>query len=234
MRDQTVRFAIVLAALGLVGALIVQGPAAAQGKIVCWKDKSGKTIGCGDKVPPEYQSSATKELSSQGITRKSTESAEDASQRRSREQEAARVKAEEDKRILDQKRQDTALLETYSNEKEIDLKRDRDLGVLDLQIEQLMTALKGATSRYNDAKARAEQASKAEAGNAPPADKNKKSPASIANDDFARATANKERLEKTIESKQKEKEELRKRYAEYKRRYAELKGPQAAAPQAKK
>src|ERR1044071_3461619 len=68
------------------------------GKIVCWKDKSGKVIGCGDKVPPEFQSSATKELDSRGITRKTTESVEDANQRRAREQEAARTKAEEDKK----------------------------------------------------------------------------------------------------------------------------------------
>ena len=224
MRDQTVRFAIVLAALGLVGALIVPGPAAAQGKIVCWKDKSGKTIGCGDKVPPEYQSSATKELSSQGITRKSTESVEDATERRQREQEAAHAKAEEDRKITDKKRQDTALLETYSNEKEIDLKRDRDLQVLDLQIEQLNTALKSATQRQADTKGRHDQAAKGQKG-----------ASAGLKEELARATADKERFERSIESKQKEKEELRARYAEYRKRYTELKGtPQPAPSQAKK
>lgn len=226
MRDQTIRFAIILAALGLVGALIVAGPAAAQGKIVCWKDKSGKTIGCGDKVPPEYQSSATKELSSQGITRKNTESVEDANQRRSREQEVARAKAEEDRRITDKKRHDTALLETYANEKEIDLKRDRDLQVLDLQLEQLNTALKNTTQRQADVKGRHDQAAKGQKG-APVALK----------DELARATADKERFERSIESKQKEKEELRARYAEYRKRYTELKGapqPQPTPSPAKK
>ena len=224
MRDQTVRFALVLAALGLAGALVVSVPAAAQGKIVCWKDKAGKTIGCGDKVPPEYQSSATKELSSQGITRKSVESVEDANQRRTRDQEVARVKAEEDKRITDKKRHDTALLETYSNEKEIDLKRDRDLQVLDLQTEQLTTALKSATQRQADLKARHDQAAKGQKG------------ASAAlKEELTRATADKERFERSIESKQKEKDELRARYAEYKKRYAELKGTaQPVASQAKK
>jgi hypothetical protein len=225
MRDQTTRFAALCAAFGLIGALAFAGTASAQGKIVCWKDKAGKTIGCGDKVPPEFQSSATKELDSHGVTRKTQESVEDANQRRQREQDAARVKADDDKRILDAKRQDTALLETYSNEKEIDLKRDRDLGVLDLQIEQLTTALKSATQRYNEAKVRSEQADKN-----PAVDKSKKGPATTAKDDFARATADKERLEKSIESKQKEKEETRKRYADYKKRYAELRGsPQTSA-----
>src|SRR4051812_45168522 len=134
-----------LAVLAVCALSTLAGPAAAQGKIVCWKDKSGKVVGCGDKIPPEYQSSATKELDSRGITRRTTESVEDANQRRTREQEAARVKAEEERKALDQKRQDTALLETYSNDKEIDLKRDRDLQNIDSQTEQLTTALKGAT-----------------------------------------------------------------------------------------
>src|SRR4051812_18612943 len=143
------------------------GPAAAQGKIVCWKDKSGKVVGCGDKVPPEFQSSATKELDQRGITRKTTESVEEANQRRAREQEAARLKIEDERKALDQKRQDTALLETFANEKEIDLKRDRDLQNLELQTDQLNTALKGATQRYNDARGRADAAEKNKKGPSP-------------------------------------------------------------------
>ena len=201
----------------LVLALACTGAAHAQGKIVCWKDKAGKTIGCGDKVPPEYQSSATKELDSRGVTRKTTESVDDANARRQKEQEAARLRSEEEKRALDQKRQDTALLETYSNEKEIDLKRDRDIGVVDLQIEQLNTALKNTTGRYNDAKARHDTAAKGKAGASP-----------ALKEEIQRLSAEKERFEKNIEAKQKEKEEVRKRYVEYRKRYTELKGSSAA------
>src|SRR5919106_763453 len=130
-----------LALAVLLRGLAVPGVASAQsGKIVCWKDKSGKVIGCGDTVPPEFQGSGTKELDSRGLTRKQTESVEEASRRREKEQEIARTRAEEDRKALDQKRQDTALLETYSNEREIDLKRDRDLQVIDLQIEQFTVA----------------------------------------------------------------------------------------------
>ena len=89
---------------------VAPGTWAAQGKIVCWKDSSGKVIGCGDKVPPEYQNSATKELDSRGVTRRTTESAEETNQRRAREQEAARVKAEDDRRRIDQKRRSTRYL----------------------------------------------------------------------------------------------------------------------------
>src|SRR5205085_10023494 len=123
MHKDTTRWAMLLGAAGLVLSVALTGPAAAQGKIVCWKDKSGKTIGCGDKVPPEYQSSGTKELDARGVTRKQTESVEESNARKQREKEAAQVKAEDDKKRLDQQRQDTALLETFSNEKEIDLKR---------------------------------------------------------------------------------------------------------------
>src|SRR4051812_48219312 len=105
------------AVLGTLGALLLSlaGPASAQ-KIVCWKDKSGKVIGCGDKVPPEFQSSATKELDKRGITRGTIESVEETNQRRAKEQEAARIKAEEERKLTELKRQDNALLETFASE----------------------------------------------------------------------------------------------------------------------
>src|SRR5215208_204101 len=148
MSDRNDRIVTFLGVAIVAGALVLPGAAEAQsGKIVCWKDKSGKVIGCGDKVPPEFQSSATKELDSRGVTRKQTESAEEANRRREKEQDLAKTKVDDDKKALDQKRQDTALLETYASEKEIDAKRDRDLQVLDLQIEQLEGAVKNATQR---------------------------------------------------------------------------------------
>ena len=210
----------VLTAAGLFGGVAMD---AGAGQIVCWKDKAGKTIGCGDKVPPEYQSSATRELDSRGITRKQTESVEDETTRRQRQQEAARLKAEDDRKRLDQQRQDTALLETFSNEKEIDLKRDRDVGVIDGQIEQLQTALKSATSRHSDVKSRFDAADKGK-GLAPAPLK----------DEFQRVSGEKERLEKSIQTKQNEKEELRRKYAEYKRRYADLRSGSSPTASAKK
>src|SRR5688572_18971203 len=142
MLESTRRTATFLTVAALTGLVAVCGTAQAQsGRIVCWKDASGKVVGCGDKVPPEFQGSATRELDSRGVTRKQTESAEEANRRRAKEQEAAKIKAEEDRKALDQKRQDTALLETYASEKEIDAKRDRDLLVIDGQIEQLTGAL---------------------------------------------------------------------------------------------
>ena len=130
------------------------------GRIVCWKDKSGKVVGCGDKVPPEYQDSATREMDRRGVTRGTTESAEEAARRRAQEQEAAKQKAEEAKRLAEQKRQDAALLNTFSNEKEIDQKRDRDLQQLDLQLDQFKVSLKNATDRHSEAKTRSDAGTK--------------------------------------------------------------------------
>ena len=219
MRDFTVRTGAVIGALAL-GLLVAAGAHAQSKKIVCWKDASGKILGCGDKVPPEFQTNATKELDSRGVLRKTTESAEETAQRRAKEQEAARIAAENERKLIDQKRQDTALLQTFSSEKEIDLKRDRELQLLDLQIEQLNTGLKSATHRHADLKGRIESV-----------EKNKKPASAGLKEDFAKATGDVERIQLGIEAKQKEKEELRKRYADHKRRYNELRSGTALTGQ---
>src|SRR5687768_6765801 len=219
MLELTKRTATFLTVSALTGLMAVCGTAQAQGgRIVCWKDASGKVVGCGDKVPPEFQSSGTRELDSRGVTRKQTESVEDANRRREREEQAAKVKAEEQRKALDQKRQDTALLETYASEKEIDAKRDRDLVVIDGQIEQLTGALKNTTQRYNEAKGRMDAA-----------EKNKKPVPQPLKDEFSRVSAEKDRFEQSIANKNKEKEELKVKYAEYRKRFTELRSAQATA-----
>ena len=230
MHDLKPRLRAVLGTVAVLALLAGPGVASAQ-KIVCWKDKNGKVIGCGDKVPPEFQSSATKELDSRGVTRRQTESADEATQRRQREEEAAKVRVEEDRKAVDQKRQDNALLATFSNEREIDLKRDRDLQVLDGQIEQLTNAQKAAMQRYNDVRARVDVV-----------EKNKKPIGPQLKAELDRATSDKQRSEHNIEAKQKEKQDLRERFAAYKKRYNELKAgavpgsmpAQAASASAKK
>lgn len=206
------------ATLAILMALPAEAPAQA-GRIVCWKDKAGKVVGCGDKVPPEYYGSATRELDSHGVTRKQTESAEEARRRRDAEQELARTRGNDDRRSVDQKRQDHALLATYANEQEIDSKRDRDLQVIDLQLEQLTLAAKNISQRYAEVKARADAAEKAGKPLTPGL-----------KDELARVTEEKARYDASVQGKQKEKEELRARYAEYRKRYAELKSQERGGP----
>src|SRR5688572_15556951 len=113
MRDIGLRYLAIAGAVALLGWGLPAGEAAAQ-KIICWKDKSGKTVGCGDKVPPEYEDSATRELDKRGVTRKTTETAEERAKREAKERSEAAQKAEEKKRLAEQRRQDAALLNTFS------------------------------------------------------------------------------------------------------------------------
>ena len=225
--------AFAAAALSIALAALIAGTAMAQskGKIVCWKDKSGKVVGCGDRVPPEYEDSATKELDQRGVTRKTTESAADEAKRAAedaklgiKKEELARQR-EEDKRLATvQRRQEEALLASFSNEKEIDLKRDRDLEVVDRQITQLEAAQHNAAERSLDLRGRIEASEKA-----------KKPVSDFLKDEAARAESDRARFEKGIVAKTKEKEDVSKRYADMKQRYNELRGNSApAAAPAKK
>ena len=208
------------AAVAVVFACVAPG-AHAQGKIVCWKDASGKVVGCGDKVPPEFLGSATKELDKQGNVRKTGESADVIAKRKAEEKELALAKADEQKRMKEQKRQDDALLNTFTNEKEIDLKRDRELLALNNFITQQTAALKVANERWTDVRKRAEVFEK----------EKKPLPAPV-KEDVARAERDKTRVEAEIAANEKAKADTTTKYAEYRKRFMELKGitPTASPP----
>lgn len=213
-------------ALALALAALAAGDAPAQ-KIVCWKDKAGKVVGCGDTVPPEYQDNATKELDKRGVTRKTTETAEERARREADEKRTQAQRADDAKRAAEQRRQDQALINTFSNEQEIDLKRDRDLQVVDGQINQLRVTHKSAAERHKDVKARIDATAKT---GKPATDALK--------DEFARAQADLDKAELGIVTREKEKEDIRKKYADMKDRYRQLRGggpaPTTAAAPAKK
>lgn len=191
-------------------------------KIICWKDSAGKVIGCGDRVPPEFQKSETKQLDSQGITRGTKVSAEEAARLRAEAEKKAALKAEDDRRLAEQRRQDSALINTYTSDKEIDQRRDRELQVIDLQIVQLKVSLKSATDAHAATQKRHEAATKS----------GKPVPQNL-QDEMTRATDDKKRLETRVAEREKDKEIINKRYADQKARYLELKNSgatQSAAP----
>jgi methionine-rich copper-binding protein CopC len=219
---------IVNIAASAVTMLALTVPTAfAQGKIVCWRDASGKVVGCGDKVPQEFLGSATKELDKQGNVRKSADSAEVVAKRKAEEKEKAQAKEEENKRMVAQKRQDDALLNTFSNEKEIDLKRDRELLALNNFITQQTAALKVANERWTDVRKRVDGF-----------EKDKKPLPPTVKEDMARAERDKTRVEQEIATNEKAKADTTTKYADYRKRFMELKGgiasatPAAAAPTA--
>jgi chromosome segregation ATPase len=222
-RNLSVVFA---AGLAIVFAAALAASAAAQTKsrIVCWKDKSGKVIGCGDKVPPEYEDSATKELDRRGVTRKTTGTPEEQAMQAARDEAMAKQKEEEKKRLAEQQRRDSALLNTYANEKEIDQRRDRELQEVDRLLGQFEGLRKSATARRDDAQGRLAAAEKA------------RKPSDALKDEVARTEAEIAKFERGIAAKSKEKEEIRARYAETKERYMALRagGARSAAAPAKK
>lgn len=213
--------ALPAAALALVLALAA-GAAMAQSKggskIVCWKDKAGKVVGCGDMVPPEYQDAATQELDRTGVRRKATGTAEEEARRAAEAERLKQQREEEKRRSADERRKDQALLDTYLNEGEIDRRRDRELAEVDRQLDQFRGLQKSATARHSDATSRLAAAEKAG------------KPADAIKEEVARTEADKAKLDRGIAAREKEREEIRMRYAETRRRYVELRGGVAQSP----
>ena len=210
--------AISLVALVLAIGLAQAQPSQPSGNIVCWKDKAGKTVGCGDKVPPEYQDGASRELNKRGVTVKQSEPPLSEAQKKELQAEAER-KAAESQVAAQQKRRDKALLDTFTTDKEIDLKRNRDIQLIASNIEAQQTNLKNANDRQTDARGRMEQYKK----------ENKPVPQAI-QEEFDRAEAGKLKIQAQIAQKRKEIEDLNQQYDDMKKRFVELTGTPAATP----
>ncbi len=181
-----------------------------SGKIICWKDKSGKVVGCGDIVPPEYQDSATKELDRRGVTIKQSEAAATPEQRRAQQAELERKQAEELKKEA-QRRQDRMLLDTFSKETDIDRDRGRHVQGIESEIESLQIRLRSVSSRQADVRARAE-AYKKNQKPVPPETQN----------EVDRIEGEKTKIENQIAQKRKDIAELNRKYDEFKKRYLDL------------
>jgi hypothetical protein len=94
-------------------------PAAAR--TFCCTDKAGHRI-CGDTLPAQCEDRAYKEIGAQGV--RNVEAPLTPEQRAQRDAEAAKKK-EHERAVAEQRRKDSALLNTYASEKDIDLLRDR-------------------------------------------------------------------------------------------------------------
>lgn len=212
----------IIASTAALAVFAVGATTAHAQKIICWKDAAGKVIGCGDRVPPEFQKNESKRIDSQGITRGTSVSAEESARLKEEEKKKAALKADDDRRLAEQKRQDSALINTYTSANEIDQRRDRELQVIELQIAQMKGSLKGTTDAYSNAQKRLDAATKS----------GKPVPDAVS-DELKRATDDKNRLDARLAEKEKEKEVIHARYAQQKARFVELKGgAPAAAPAA--
>ena len=207
-----------LRAVSLMALVLAIGSGQAQaqpsggGKIVCWKDKAGKVVGCGDKVPPEFQDNATKELNKRGVTVNQSAPALTTDQKRAQQAERDRQTGEELK-LAEQRRKDRALLDTFTTVKEIDLKRSRDIQLIESNIEAQQTNLKNANDRQADARIRIDQLKK----------ENKPVPAPL-QEDYDSAEASRAKIQNQITQKRRDIADLNRQYDEMKKRFAELKG----------
>lgn len=188
--------------------LLVSFPASA-GNLYSWIDENGKTH-YGNIVPPQYAQQGNAELDKKGMVVNKTNAALTPAQRKAKEDELAQ-KQEEDKKKLEQKRRDAALVNTYTTEKEIDLVRDRNLQQSELQLQSMELRAKQVQPRLDQARKRA----------ADLAAKKKPAPLDL-QQEIEEAEKEMLRLQEMIKQKRNEMNAVRTRFEDDKKRFREL------------
>jgi len=113
----------------------------AEAKLYKWVDDKGVTH-YGEVIPPEYADKERDSLRKSGLLEKRPEKVDPAS---IRAKEEAELKRKIDSQAaVEQQRRDSAMLNTYSNEKEIDLALERSLVLINARIESNKMLLKSS------------------------------------------------------------------------------------------
>ncbi|MGH8727788.1 MAG: DUF4124 domain-containing protein [Burkholderiales bacterium] len=201
----------------LVLALLLAAPVYAG--TYKWVDENGVTH-YGDRVPPEYTNRGNQELNRRGVVIRKTEPAMTPGQRKAIADEREARKFEE-KIAAEQRRQDDALLMTYTSVGEIELKKERDLQQIEQAIANLQGQVQSAQERLNEQQKRVEPFTRT----------GKPAPEELASD-IAETREQVARLNSRIARKVEESAEIGAKYEAYKKRFAELKGetpPEAAS-----
>ena len=194
--------------VALITGLTLSLPVAA--KLYKWVDDKGTTH-YGETVPPEYADKDRVELNQAGRVIKNEEVVTP-ERRRAKEQEDAK-KRDEENVVLEQRRHDRTLLNTYSNVKEIDQARVRSVQQIDASINVLNSYIKTASDNLLGLQKEADGYTNA----------NRKIPASL-EEDLQEAQARLAKLQHDAEKPNAEKAALEARFAADKVRYMELTG----------
>ena len=120
--------------------------APAQAATYRWVDQNGK-VQYGDVMPPSQTGHTV--LDKQGRVIKEVKRASQITEERERQAEAAARQEAEKRKQVDLIRRDRALLATYSNEKEIELARDRAIELENLNIRGLQTRMDAAAAKLS-------------------------------------------------------------------------------------
>jgi hypothetical protein len=136
----------------LLCTFALTAPATAQ--VYKYVDPSGKTVYT-DKIPVDLAGRANEQLNRGGTTVKHNGAAPTAAELAARELERQK-KAAEDAAAKEQKRKDTALLNSYSSERDIDEARERALAANQQALQQAEKRVAGAEKRGKELAAEAE------------------------------------------------------------------------------
>ena len=194
--------------IALVFGITFSMPATA--KLYKWVDDKGTTH-YGETIPPEYANKDRAELNKSGRLIKKIEVPTHA-ERQAQEQADAKKHADE-KAAVEKKRRDMTLTSTYSNVKEIDLARNRNLQQVNARINNNNSQLKLANDNLLGLQKESEGYTRA----------NKQIPASL-QEDLQESQARVDKLRQNLEKSLAEKAAVEARYDADKTRYQELTG----------
>lgn len=182
----------------------------AEAKLYKWVDDQGVTH-YGETIPPEYANKDNVLLDDKGRVIKKSEKLS-ADELRAQEDAAIKKRAI-DAAIIEQRRKDKSLLNTYSSEKEIDLARDRNLQQVEALVNSIQLLQKSARERSDGYQLEAQQLTQA----------GRKIPASLEND-IANAEKKALKLQQRLTKAQDKMSTIKARFEADKIRYRELTG----------
>jgi hypothetical protein len=198
--------------------------AGAYGALYKWTDENGR-VQYSDKPPASDKGGV--QMSNRGVVMKKLDGGLTPEQKKAKDDELARKKIEEAS-AAEQRRQDTALLQSFTSVKEIEMKRDREIQALDAAVVNLRSQERTVIARIEDDRRRAESYSKSK----------KPVPDSV-KEDIARGEAERKVIEEETKRKHEEIAATRAKYDALRKRYMELKDvaasgiqPVSAAPSA--
>jgi hypothetical protein len=202
-----------ISALLLVSSTVLALDAAAQMRIFCCDDASGRKV-CGDFLPAACQGRAYEERDNKGFVSKMVEAPLTDEQLARRE--AEKVKKElEAKKAGEERRRTLALLSTYSSERDINSARDRSLAEVEKNMKESQQRLEDAKKK----KLKLDSDKEFYKGKALP----EQVKAQVRDNDKEIKAQ-----QAAVDSRVKEMEEIRSRFEDEKKRYLELTGKKSS------
>lgn len=133
----------------LVGAALLTIAGAAHAALYKWTDARG-VVHYSDQLPPDAVNRANYQLNREGLTIRKTEQARPVERRTAKgDSEVDRERQAERDRML-AKRRDRALVESYTNESEIELAKTRAVATIDGQVQSAQAFIAQMTRRRQE------------------------------------------------------------------------------------